>query len=141
MNSDFSQWANCADASFSKGLMQDGKQITGGLEHLILEGAALSDAHFNDHAIVTTAVAAFRPNAYGLYDMHGNAAEWTLSTYAPYPYHDDDGRNNPVADGRKAVRGGSFFDNPRRCRSSFRLSYPAWQRVFNVGFRIVCEDK
>ena len=80
------------------------------------------------------------PNPWGLYDMHGNAAEWTLSAYAPYPYCDEDGRNKADSDGRKVVRGGSFFDNPRRCRSSFRLAYPAWQRVFNVGFRIVCEE-
>jgi formylglycine-generating enzyme required for sulfatase activity len=37
------------------------------------------------------------------------------------------------------VRGGSFFDPPARCRSAFRLDYPAWQRVFNVGFRVVAE--
>jgi formylglycine-generating enzyme required for sulfatase activity len=40
---------------------------------------------------------------------------------------------------RKAVRGGSFFDNPKHCRSDSRLDYPRWQRVFNVGFRVVCE--
>ena len=45
-----------------------------------------------------------------------------------------------MADGRKVVRGGSFFDRPQRCRSAFRLAYPPWQRVFNVGFRVVCED-
>jgi formylglycine-generating enzyme required for sulfatase activity len=71
--------------------------------------------------------------------MHGNAAEWTRSTYEPYPYRDDDGRNGAKSDGRKVVRGGSFFDNPSRCRSAFRLAYPSWQRVFNVGFRVVLE--
>ena len=29
---------------------------------------------------------------------------------------------------------------PERCRSAFRLSFPAWQRVHNVGFRVVCEE-
>jgi hypothetical protein len=42
--------------------------------------------------------------------------------------------------GRKVVRRGSFFDRPWRCRSSFRLAYHPWQRVFNVGFRAVCEE-
>jgi formylglycine-generating enzyme required for sulfatase activity len=37
------------------------------------------------------------------------------------------------------VRGGSFFDPPKRCRSTFRLRYAPWHRVFNVGFRVVCE--
>ena len=50
------------------------------------------------------------------------------------------GRNLPRSDGRKVVRGGSYYDRPKRCRSSFRLSYPAWQRVHNVGFRVVCDD-
>jgi len=30
-------------------------------------------------------------------------------------------------------------DRPKRCRSAFRLSCPAWQKVYNVGFRIECE--
>jgi formylglycine-generating enzyme required for sulfatase activity len=76
-------------------------------------------------------------NAWGLQDMHGNVAEWTLSTYRPYPYRHDDGRNIATPEGRKVVRGGSFCDRPQRCRSAFRLDYPAWQRVFNVGFRVV----
>jgi formylglycine-generating enzyme required for sulfatase activity len=65
-------------------------------------------------------------------------AEWTLSTYREYPYRDDDGRNSLVGEGRKVVRGGSYHDRPKRCRSAFRLSYPPYQRVFNVGFRVVC---
>ena len=76
-------------------------------------------------------------NAWGLHNMHANVAEWTLSTYRPYPYRDDDGRNDPMAEGRRVVRGGSFCDQPQRCRSAFRLDYPSWQKVFNVGFRVV----
>jgi formylglycine-generating enzyme required for sulfatase activity len=70
--------------------------------------------------------------------MHGNVAEWTLSAYRPYPYRDDDGRNQAAPDGLKVVRGGSWRDRPARARSAFRLAYPGWQRVFNVGFRVVC---
>jgi formylglycine-generating enzyme required for sulfatase activity len=77
-----------------------------------------------------------KPNPWGLYDMHGNAAEWTRSRYRPYPFLEDardaDGNNEPMV-----VRGGSFHDRPQRCRAGFRLSYPAWQRVHNVGFRVV----
>ena len=46
-----------------------------------------------------------------------------------------------VLEDQKVVRGGSFFDRPQRCRSAFRLSYPSWQRVHNVGFRVVCEGE
>jgi formylglycine-generating enzyme required for sulfatase activity len=71
--------------------------------------------------------------------MHGNAWEWTRSTYAAYPYRADDGRNNLDETRDKVVRGGSWYDRPQRCRSAFRLSYPAWQKVYNVGFRIIIE--
>jgi len=37
----------------------------------------------------------------------------------------------------RVVRGGSFYDRPMRARSAWRLAYPAWQRVFDVGFRVV----
>ena len=70
--------------------------------------------------------------------MHGNAAQWTLTTYRPYPYAADKVDNGP-SQGLKVVRGGSFYDRPNRARSAFRLAYPNWQRVFNVGFRVVCE--
>jgi formylglycine-generating enzyme required for sulfatase activity len=72
--------------------------------------------------------------------MHGNAAEWTRSAYQPYPYQDENDPGATSPGDRKVVRGGSFYDRPHRCRSAFRLSYPPWQRVHNVGFRIVCED-
>jgi len=92
----------------------------------------------NDRAIVTANVGRTLPNAWGLHDMHGNAAEWTRSTYRPYPYRAADGRDAPIADGNKVVRGGSFHDRPATCRSAYRLSYPSWRRVFNVGFRVAC---
>ena len=139
-DANFSRWANLADASFSQGLGKDGKQATGGLEHLFLEGAALSDARFNDSAVVTANIGTYLPNAWGLYDMHGNAAEWTRTTYRPYPYREGDPRLDTLADAHKVVRGGSFFDRPTRSRSAFRLAYPPWQRVFNVGFRVVGEN-
>jgi formylglycine-generating enzyme required for sulfatase activity len=72
--------------------------------------------------------------------MHGNVAEWTHSTYVPYPYRADDGREAETDAGGKVVRGGSWYDRPSRARSAFRLSYPAWQPVFNVGFRVIGED-
>ena len=140
VEADFSLWANVGDAAFA-GVSPWGqfKRITAGLDHVLIEGGALVDARFSDHAVVTASVGSYRPNAWGLFDMHGNAAEWTLSDYRPYPYRDDDGRNTVTSSGDKVVRGGSFFDAPKHCRSASRCAYPVWQRVFNVGFRVIGE--
>jgi len=147
MDSDFSQWANVADKSLSVhpgptgGLESNitahfGKGI---LESAVYGGNILCDIRFDDGAIATARVGSYQPNSWRLYDMHGNACEWTRTTYKPYPYRADDGRNDLTEPGRKVVRGGSWCDRPKRCRSAFRLSYPAWQRVHNVGFRVVAE--
>jgi formylglycine-generating enzyme required for sulfatase activity len=96
-------------------------------------------AKVNDGAIVSRDVGSYPPNPWGLHDIHGNVAEWTLSLYRPYPYRSTDGRNDPASPGARVVRGGSWRDRPHRARSAFRVAYPAWQQVFNVGFRVVCE--
>jgi len=160
VDTDFSRWANVADKSLS---VRPGP--TGGLESNIVAhfgkgilesavsgGNVLCDIRFDDGTVATANVGSYQPNAWGLYDMHGNACEWTITTYKSYPYSPDDGlplrlTSQDVAAGydypnmaeRKVVRGGSWCDRPKRCRSAFRLSYPAWQRVHNVGFRVVYE--
>jgi formylglycine-generating enzyme required for sulfatase activity len=73
--------------------------------------------------------------------MHGNVAEWTRSTYAAYPYSETDGRNDPSTSGPRVVRGGSWRDRPHRATSSYRLPYEPYQRVVNVGFRVVCVEE
>ena len=93
----------------------------------------------DDKYRISAPVGKFKPNAWGLYDMHGNAAEWTRSVYKAYPYKGDDGRNAAKAPGRRTVRGGSWYDRPKQATSSFRLPYEAHQKVYNVGFRIVIE--
>jgi len=111
VRADFSAWANLADCSFALGL-NNGRQVTGGLEHLVLEGAALAERRFSDGAIVTCEVGRYRPNTWGLFDMHGNAAEWTRSLYRPYPYREDDGRNDVAGGWFAAAR--SSIDRPVR---------------------------
>ncbi|MCP5520732.1 MAG: SUMF1/EgtB/PvdO family nonheme iron enzyme [Verrucomicrobiales bacterium] len=98
------------------------------------------DDRFDDGGFVTVAAGSYEPNPWGLHDLHGNVWEWTRSTFAAYPYAGDDGRNDPEATGPRVVRGGSWYDRPKRCTSSYRLGYPRWQRVYNVGFRIIARD-
>ena len=130
-NTDFSPLANMADWT---------------IRNLAYEGwrpkspdLVPRDARFNDGKLVTADVGSYASNSWGLYDMHGNAAEWTRTTFRPYTYRDDDGRNAIDMTSEKVARGGSWCDRPMRCCASFRLSYPAYQRVYHVGFRIICQ--
>ena len=124
---DFSKFANLADMAVLGLVRRDSPKW---IPH---------DERFNDGAVVSTDVGRYKPNAWGLFDMHGNVAEWTRTEYRPYPYREDDGRNAENAMGPRVVRGGSWYDRPTRARSSFRLSYPPWRQVYNVGLRIVIE--
>lgn len=142
LDDDFSPFENMADRTFAT-LGATGKSVTGkfeiepGVDFLVAEGVDLADRRFDDGGCVTMPPGSRRPNAFGLCDMHGNVAEWTLSLYRPYPYDEQDGRNDLSAPGQRVVRGGSFLDRPERCRSAARYGYPAWQKVHNVGFRVV----
>jgi len=91
-----------------------------------------------DKAHCLAPVGSYEANAFGLRDMLGNVAEWTRSERQPYPCNNS-GPRNTSKPGQKIVRGGSWYDRPVRSTSSYRLSYPSWQRVYNVGFRIIIE--
>lgn len=82
----------------------------------------------------------YKPNAWGLKDMHGNVAEWTRSSYKPYPYVDGDGRNDLSPTEPKVARGGSWRHRPTWARSAIRFPFKSWQPVSYVGFRVVCEE-
>lgn len=76
----------------------------------------------------THAVGKKTPNAWGLHDMHGNAAEWVLDAYSPDHYaslgSDLTKASKAVAWPTKlyprAIRGGCWFDDPELCRSAAR---------------------
>lgn len=96
------------------------------------------DTTWNDGGFISEPVGRYIRNPWELFDMHGNVWEWTRSAYKPYPYRADDGRNDPVSDaGKRVARGGSWYDRPHRNTSSFRLPYRDYQKVYNVGFRVI----
>ena len=87
----------------------------------------------------TTTVGEFKPNAIGLYDMHGSVWEWCSDKYNRDYY-----LNGPKSDPRgprggerRIVRGGSWRNNAARCRAAFRGKYDPDARIDNVGFRVV----
>ncbi len=133
---DFSKTANLADRSI-KLLAVQGINPQPIPNPTPFQDFLPKDDRFDDGAKIVTAVGKYQPNPWGLFDMHGNVAEWTLSAYRPYPYTDDDGRNDPGVGGKKTARGGSWFDRPHRATASYRLGYEPWQPVYNVGFRVV----
>ncbi len=131
LDTDFSAFGNMGDASLRK-LADEGWRPKS--PDLIPK-----DNRSNDGALVTCAIGRYAPNAWGLYDMHGNASEWTRSNYHPYPYRAYDDRKTDATGSNKTIRGGSWRDRPAHCRSASRWSYAPWQKVFNVGFRVIIE--
>ncbi len=75
------------------------------------------------------------PNAWGLYDMHGNVWEWCLDWYGPYPGGAVMDPKGPATGSFKVIRGGTLGWNPDRCRSANRDT-PRGQ-TFDFGFRVV----
>jgi formylglycine-generating enzyme required for sulfatase activity len=77
------------------------------------------------------------PNAWGLFDMHGNVWRWCSDGYGPYSGDavDPKGADNTG----HVIRGGSWKDNSGSCRSAARDWSGAGVRGINIGFRI-CLD-
>ena len=136
LNTDFSKFANLADVTVKQMAVSgvDPQPIPNPGPDVDFE---LKDTRFNDGVLHLSPTGKYQPNQWGLYDMHGNVAEWTLSDYKAYPYNDTDGRNGLLPDIKKVVRGGSWHDRQLRATSSFRLGFPTWQSVYHVGFRVV----
>jgi len=141
LDDDFSKCANFADRDvrFQVVGFDGGGNIRNRHPFRIDQNYPLHDERFQDDWFNLNFTGRANANRWGLYDMHGNASEWTRSDYAAYPYVDGDGRNAGDAQKKKVARGGSYASRPRNGTSSFRLAYEPWQRVFDVGFRVVLE--
>ena len=99
-------------------------------------GNNLTKSDANIDGTGTKAVESYKPNAFGLYDLHGNVWEYCEDWYDDYPAGTVTDPKGPATGDSRVLRGGSFYYNESVARSSSRDFYSPTSRVVNGGFRL-----
>ena len=102
-------------------------------------GETITPELVNYNGNESTDVGSFPPNAFGLYDMHGNVWEWCSDKWLDnYDGAPTDGSSWESGNNYRMLRGGSWICNPCNCRSAVRsCEQPIYGERFN-GFRVAC---
>lgn len=85
----------------------------------------------------TVAVDSFSPNAWGLYNMHGNVSEWVWDYYGAYDTETPDNPTGAITGTLRVYRGGGWNDFAKNMRSAYRATLAEDKGSFNIGIRLV----
>lgn len=85
----------------------------------------------------TVEVNSFSPNAWGLYNMHGNVGEWVWDYYGEYSMEAQTDPTGPETGTRRVYRGGGWNDFAKNLRSAYRAALPQENSNYNIGLRLV----
>jgi len=117
VEADFSRFANLADLNLRRPKNYDSGTVPEWRPAVIT---------VDDGFWVSAPVGTYQPNAWGLSDMVGNVWEWTTDR---------------TSDGAgRLARGGSWSVRPARATADASVAYPPWQKVYDVGFRVVINE-
>jgi len=84
----------------------------------------------------THPVGGLKPNAWGLFDMHGNVREWCQDWRDDYDLKVVSDPTGPASGHYRVLRGGAFTSQPRNVRAAYRYSLQPHNRVPYIGFRL-----
>lgn len=94
------------------------------------------DVVTSDYRGKTLAVGSLSPNAFGLYDMMGNVAEWVFDWYGEYDLTQTTDPTGAASGSLRVNRGGSYNDFAKHVRMAYRSATSPTDPDYNLGFRI-----
>ena len=97
--------------------------------------------HRGNSGGITRPVGTKQPNAWGLYDMHGNVWEWCEDWYGDYHASNLIDSKGTSRGNRRILRGGAWIDGPGDARSSFRGKRSPTERFKSFGLRVVARER